>query len=642
MRPSQACRPAPRQGVPAIVLAVVLATVLPMAVGRSTAQSPAVALPKDPPFVPPTAEALAKVVWTPRPCVDYMEHLRRTLERSPPEVSEAEALALDNTDDAANRKILSALGRLPRSDEEVDWDATFNRFIGGEPRTLNPLFSSSRYEFWVEDLLWVGPVQFDWNLECLGDLDVIERWETSEDRLMDRVLLRRDLVWTDGRPVTAHDVEFTWKLLVDPRIRVEARRTMVQGLRAVKAYDDRTVVYFHREAFATNHLQLVWPILPKHAFERELAKDPSLERCALNKEPVTCGPYRLTLWRPNQEIVFERRDEWFLGASGERIRRKPFMRQVRFRIIPQNAPRFLAFLAGDTDDTQLDSAQWTTDSAGRGFRDRGVKVRGDEWTYVYVGWNARSVPPNPFFADPRVRWAMTLAFDHDFLLKEMFYGIYRAGVGIFHPDSWMAAKGLGPVHKDLARAEKLLDEAGWKDSDGDGIRDKTIDGKKVDLGFKLSCPNAGSGPRVVKQFQDDLRLVGVDCRADLIEWNAFQEALANRQLQAFAMAMGAGVDPDTARNLWTTKAIEEGRNQVGFSDPRIDALLEEGRRELDQAKRAAIYAQVDRIIYEEQPISILLYQPTLWGFAKSVRGYRPSPKGFFGVAPGFQSIWKAR
>jgi peptide/nickel transport system substrate-binding protein len=417
---------------------------------------------------------------------------------------------------------------------------------------------------------------------------------------------------------------------------------MVQGLRAVKAYDERTVVYFQREPFVTNHLQLVWPILPKHAFEKALAEDPTLETSSLNREPVTCGPYRLTLWRANQELVFERRDDWFLDASGKQIRRKPFFRQVRFRVIPQSAPRFLAFLAGDTDDTQLDSAQWEEDSTGQGFLDRGVKVRGDEWTYVYVGWNVRSVPPNPFFGDRRVRWAMSLALDHEFILEKMFFGIYRPGVGIFHPDSWMAAKGLEPVRKDLGRAEELLDEAGWKDSDGDGIRDKAIDGKVVPFRFRLSCPNAGSGPRVVEQFEDDLRLVGVDCRANLIEWNAFQEALQNRELEAFAMAMGAGVDPDTARNLWTTKAIEEGRNQVGFSDPKVDALLEEGRREHDPQKRAAIYAQVDRIIYEDQPVSILLYQPTLWAFSKSFRGYHPSPKGFYGFAPGFFSIWKAK
>jgi peptide/nickel transport system substrate-binding protein len=237
---------------------------------------------------------------------------------------------------------------------------------------------------------------------------------------------------------------------------------------------------------------------------------------------------------------------------------------------------------------------------------------------------------------------MTLALEHDFLLKQVFFGIYRPGQGIFHPESWMAAKELQPFHRDVVRAEKLLEEAGWTDSDGDGVRDKKMDGRVVPFRFTLSCPNAGTGPRVAEQLQADLKSIGVECDIRLVEWVTFTRALTERKLDAYLMSMGTGVDPDTARNLWHSDAIEKGRNDVGYSNPRVDELLDRGRLELDRAKRAEIYAEVDRLIYRDQPITILLYQPTLWAFSKALRGYHPSPKGFYGYAPGFFAIWKKK
>jgi len=591
-------------------------------------------------WAPPSRDEIEKARWVRRPCVHFLDHLRRAVESEPRLATEEEALSLANEDADSNRKILSVLGRLPSTDAEVDWDATFNRFTGAEPRTLNPLFSSTRYESWLEDLLFVSPVQFDWKFDYHGDLNVIESWETSEDRTMERIVFRKDLLWSDGHPLTAHDVEFTWRLLMDPNVKAVARRGLAEGLRAVKAYDDRTVVYFQKEVLVTNTLHITWGILPRHAFESALKDDPGLERSRLNREPVTCGPYRLVSWAPKQSLVLERRDDWYLNAAKEQIRVRPFFKKVRFVVLPDPSTRFLAFTVGETDDTQLDSAQWTRETSSAAFREKDLKVRGsDEWTYAFIGWNAKSIPPNPFFGDRRVRLAMTLALDHDFLLKQAFFGIYRPGEGIFHPESWMAAKDLKPFHRDAERAEKLLEEAGWTDSDGDGVRDKLVDGKRIALRFVLSCPNAGTGPKVAEQLQTDLKSIGVECDVQLSDFGAFSSALEQHRLQAYLMSMGTGVDPETARSLWRTGAE---RNQVGYSNPRVDELFDKGRQEFDQEKRARIYAEIDRLIYEDQPVTLLLYQPTLWAFSKSLRGYRPSPKGFYGYAPGFYSIWKKK
>ena len=237
---------------------------------------------------------------------------------------------------------------------------------------------------------------------------------------------------------------------------------------------------------------------------------------------------------------------------------------------------------------------------------------------------------------------MTCALDHDFIVNDMFHGLYRAGEGIFHPDSWMAAKGLKPFLQDRDRAEELLDQAGWKDSDNDGIRDKSIDGKTVPFQFTLTVPNAGTGPKVAEQIQVQLQQIGVRCNIQLIDWVSFNPALNSRAVQAYIMGFSTGTDPDTMRSLWETKAIKDGRNYAGYSNPQVDELFQKGRREPDVAKRALIYAEIDRLIYEDQPVTILPYKATLWGFSKSIRGYHPSPKGFYGYSPGFFSVWKKK
>jgi peptide/nickel transport system substrate-binding protein len=609
------------------------------------AQSPALDASDE--FRPPTSEELARIRWKPRSCVNFLEHLRAAREKEPALATEAEALALLNDGPEANARLVSALGRLPASDDEVDWEATFTRYMLGDAKTLNPIFRNTSYDGYVVDLLYSQPFNIDWNLEIHGDLNVLKSWETSEDGLIDRVVLRDDLTWSDGKPFTAHDIVFSHGVLLDGRVAATTWREIAGGLQAVVAVDDRTVLYFQKEALATNRLHLAFPVLPAHAFQATRQADPTLqtspEHVRFNTaSPVTNGPYKLVSWTPRQEIVLERRDEWHRGPDGRALRPKPFFRRVRLRVIPAPETAFLEFQAGNLDDVQLDTDRWVNHARGEAFDSRSVKLRADQWAYAYIGWNAQSIPPNPFFADQRVRRALSLALDLDFYHQSILFGIPLRGRGIFHPSSWMATKDLKPIERDVALAEELLDEAGWKDSDGDGIRDKAIAGVITPFRFRLSVPNAGSGPRAAETFQANWKAIGVDCVIKLGESTVINQETLERRAQAFLMVQVTGADPDTIRNLWQTQAIQSGRNTVGYSNPRVDELLEQGRRETDPAKRAAIYSEVERRIHDDQAITVLFYQPSLWGFGKHLRGYRPSPRGWYTYLPGFFSVWKKK
>jgi len=415
----------------------------------------------------------------------------------------------------------------------------------------------------------------------------------------------------------------------------------------VKALDARTVLYLQKEALPTNDNHLQWPLIPRHIYQASRQEDPSLEKSAYhveaNQKPVTNGPYKLVSWSPG-EIIVERRDEWYQDAGGKRIRQKPFIKRARFLAIADPATAFNKFVTRGLDDVQLDSVRWVDATSGSGFYEGATKVRGEQWSIVYIGWcqKQKTGAPSPFFADLRVRRAMALAIDHETCLKDLLYGLYRAGRGIFHPDTSMAAKELEPLKQDLDEAERLLDEAGWKDTDGDGVRDRMVDGTRIPFRFRLSCPAGGTGPKIAEQLKADFDKVGVKCDLKLAQWVPFQKELDDREAQAFLMALTTGTDPDTLTNIWTTDAFKDGRNVVGYSNPKVDALFKKGRSEFDPAKRAAIYAEIERLIYADHAWTIILYQPTLWGFSKDLRGYHHSPRGFYNFSPGFLSVWKKK
>src|SRR5690606_5411030 len=175
---------------------------------------------------------------------------------------------------------------------------------------------------------------------------------------------------------------------------------------------------------------------------------------------------------------------------------------------------------------------------------------------------------------------------------------------------------------------------------GDGIRDKTIGRRKVNFEFTILCSEDPLRKQICDLLKQNLSQIGVICHVRPLEVTVLQEKTRTHDFQAHMGGWGTGVDPDTADNLWITKAIHEGRNFVQYSNPKVDELFEKGRKEFDKEKRAAIYAEIARILYEDQPYTWLYFRNSFFGFNKQLRGYVFSPRGPYNYGPGFSSIWK--
>lgn len=157
------------------------------------------------PFDPPTLEELdAQVTWEPQPVEDAMDRLYEYLAQQQPLVSVETALSMKNDSEEANEQIVSALSQPPKSDSDVDWDATVNRHAYMDMKSSNPILGSSVTEFDVSGLTTPSLFAFDWDFSTFGNAEMIESWETSEDRMYDKVVLRDDVTWSgrhaDHRP----------------------------------------------------------------------------------------------------------------------------------------------------------------------------------------------------------------------------------------------------------------------------------------------------------------------------------------------------------------------------------------------------------------------------------------------------------
>ncbi len=261
---------------------------------------------------------------------------------------------------------------------------------------------------------------------------------------------------------------------------------------------------------------------------------------------------------------------------------------------------------------------------------------GPEWTYFFIDWNMDS-QRCPFFTDKRVRRAMAHAMNYEELIDDLCFGLFPRATGIFHPDSWMHPKNSAPlIEFDLDKAEDLLDAAGWVDSDGDGVRDKEINGELVPFEFTLLVATKPDRIAIANLLRENLENIGVECRVSPMEAAVFFERHFKKEFQSALMALGTGTDPFTNKNIYGTG---EDRNCGSYSNPEVDRLLAEGQVEFDQAKRAEIYGQIHKLIYEDQPCMFLYNRSSFYGFNKRLRGYRISPRGPFHYGPGFSSIW---
>mgnify|MGYP006276336627 CR=1 FL=1 len=572
-----------------------------------------VAVPAEPPAAPSAA-------FEPPPTVAALDRQVTWVDRH---VRDPRVLAREG---AAGEPIAGARAGVERAVRRIAADAG----------SLNPIRAETAAEFDLLGLTGLDLFGFDRGLEPFANADTVTSWSTSADGLYDKVVIRGDLVWSDGTPVTARDVAFTWRLLVDPRVPARAFRDAASRLRGVHAYDERTIVFFHAEPLATNAWNIDFPILPRHVYAPSWEEDPTLvassAHAARESQPVTGGPYEVASRTPGREIVLRRRPGWSV-VRGRKVREPATVAEIVFSVVEDPAAALAALESGAVDEAALEPAQWAAAQAPA-FVERASRVVAPEWRSFQIAWSLDT----PLFGDKRVRRAMDYAIDHSRLLDVVCHGLAAPQAGIFAPGSWAASRGrVEPSRQDLAKAEALLDEAGWTDRDGDGVRDREIAGRLVPFAFTLHCDRQPFRLEICAVVRECLARVGVNCVVRSVEPREVHDLLRARRFEACLVSWGTGVDPDTAASVWCGGGAQ---NYCGYANADVDRLFAEARRERDRERRAEAYARIQAIVAEDQPGTCLFWRQEYRGFSKAVGGNLFDLRGDLHWSPGLSSVWK--
>ena len=518
-------------------------------------------------------------------------------------------------------------------------DATLVRRFVSSPTTLNPIFSGIWEDYYVGALLYSGLFRRLQSMELEPDPNVVVDYQESDGGRVVMLRLTDRLTWQDGEPWTAHDVEWSWRAITDDRVPASAFKTYASELEDVRAIDDRTVRFVHREALATKRLNMSFPIIPRHVFgvEERRAEDPTLRTSAYynrhaRDEVIGSGPYRLVEWRSNDRLEIERWDDYPFAPPR-------FRRQV-LKIQPDANSALLLFKKGELHEMALTPQQFARETSDDAFRRVGVKGLGPRRRMIaFVGFNQTG--SNPFFADARVRRAMAHAFDLDRALRDAGYGLYPRSTGPFDGEHWAHDPSVAPVPYDPARARALLDEAGWLASDEDGWRYREIDGRCVRFEFELLSSGDATVAAVADRFGEDLRAVGVAMTRRVQDSPSVIARLRDHDFEGWVGAIEASTDPDWWRQFFTTAAIASGRNYVGYRNARVDELFLAARLEQPREERARIYREIQRLLYDDQAFLFLWEYRVLWAFSNRLRGVELSAGGPFGFWPGWTAWWVA-
>jgi len=232
---------------------------------------------------------------------------------------------------------------------------------------------------------------------------------------------------------------------------------------------------------------------------------------------------------------------------------------------------------------------------------------------------------DPRFQDVRIRRAINYAVNKEEIIDTIFSGLARITTGPFVPDSWAYNKDVKPAPYDPIEAKRLLSEAGWIDADGNGWIEK--DGKEFEFTVLVNQGNA-ERQRSAELMQKQLKIVGIRMKIRVIEWSSLiNEFIDKRRFEAALMGWFLSRDPD-CYDIWHSSKTRRGEfNFVGYKNEAVDKLLEEGRRTFDQSKRAAVYHEIHRLIYEDQPYLFLYTADALPIVNSRFKGVASSPIG---------------
>jgi len=488
--------------------------------------------------------------------------------------------------------------------------------------TLTPFVSSDAYasevqSYVLESLLQRNPDTLEW--EGL----LAQSWEFSDDGMALTFRLRPGLRFSDGEALTAHDVAFTFRFVMDERIAAPRSRAYLEKLESVEALDDLTAVFTFAEPYF-NALQLAGglEVLPEHFYSRYL-DDPE----TFNQSRgilLGSGPYRLAnplTWTPDSGRVELERNPRYWGPVD------PTFERLVWRVIQNDSARLTTFRNGEIDVYGARPREYARLRDDEALRERAEahEYMSPTAGYAYLAWNQERDGKPTRFADRRVRLAMSYLTDVQRVIDEVMLGYAEPAVSPFSPRSQQHDPEHAPIPYDVERAQALLAEAGYRERNRDGILVNEA-GEPFSFDLVFFQDNEDTR-RMVLFLRDIYARAGIQLRPRPTEWSVMLDLLNRKDFDAITLAWTSGVETDIFQMFHSTQTVAGGDNFINYRNPDLDRAIEAARGEVDEEARMALWREAERILYEDQPYTFLMRRQTLAFIDRRIRNLQQTQLG---------------
>jgi peptide/nickel transport system substrate-binding protein len=489
------------------------------------------------------------------------------------------------------RVLVCALAVLPllACSNKPDPD-TLVMIIESSPTNLDPRVGLDAQSERIDDLLFDDLLTRDEHLNVQPGL--AERWEIRDPRTY-IFHLHGGVKFHDGRPLTSHDVKWTFDSLLQGKIR-STKAAAYRFVDQIEVPDDSTVIFHMKEPFAA----LLWNLS-----DGAIGIVPYGSGDEVGRHPIGSGPFRFASAEQDKEVVIERNDDYW----GEKAR----LKRVRFAVVPDTTTRALELRKGSAD---IAINALTADMVPALARDPNLQVLSAPGTRLaYMAFNLR----DPILKDVRVRQALAYAIDPRPLIHYLWRDEARPAHSVLPPESWAYSSDVPAYDYNPERARQLLDAAGYT----------AVDGVRFHLTMKSSTEE--STRLMAAVLQQQLREVGIELDIRTFEFATFFSDVTHGAFQLYSLRwIGGNEDPDIFEYAFhSARFPPNGANRSYYANPRLDALIDQARRELDLNTRKQLYAEIQRILAEDLPYINLWYFDNVLVHSKRVRNLKLDASG---------------
>jgi ABC-type transport system substrate-binding protein len=514
-------------------------------------------------------------------------------------------------------------------------------YYGDDPDTLNVITSSDTVSTAFQQHVYESLANQSFADPDNWEPALAESWEFDEPTLTFKIKLRKGVYWhpmtlPNGKKLprtefTAADVKFTFDCILNESIEAASLRSYYTNPDAqtdaekykvrVTVIDPYTVkVQWSEPYFLAKEFTLGgFGVMPRHVYGFDENGEPisldyrnskefadAFNNHWANTRMCGTGPLIFQKWKKEEEVTLKRNPEYW----GEPY----YFDQVVYRHIANPNTALQKVLQNELDWGAIPQKdQYVQSQSNANVKAGKVKLVDFVYPgYRYMGFNQQ----RDLFKDKRVRWAISHAVPINDIIEKIYFDLASPITGPFLPGSTANDDSIKPVPYDLEKARKLLDEAGWKDTDQNGVRDNVVAGKKVEAVFDLMIYAESPQYRQIAEIiRENCRKIGIEVQITPAQWALMLQKLRKKEFDATILGWALNWKGDPFQ-LWhgSQADLPESSNSIAYKNPEVDKLIEQLRVTMDEDQQTELFHKIHRLIYDDQPYTFLFMDQATVGY----------------------------